>query len=244
MKELSRPQRRPVMESSLYEMNWIPAGDTQKTDNLGEYDEFLILGFKDCCLTKKTIECLTDSGVKSEHILFNEIKGGDMVLNFATEFQERLEKGNDVKKSVIVINLLPSFAHSLSLGEDLALTAQWLCFESTLMILKILHESHLCNSKILVFCCQSFGSDMTDEKEYSLPWGSTSLGLARVTNIETDIPVIPIDLKKNPSKEDIKAALSSIQLRSVEEGLVVSPSTMYQPILQRVDPAKVISQHL
>ncbi len=60
-----------------------------------------------------------------------------------------------------------------------------------------------------------------------------------MTNLETKIPFINIDVSKDVCKDDYVTAFSSLNEYSIEEGLVVSPNDVRQPLFERVDPNQV-----
>ena len=114
------------------------------------------------------------------------------------------------------------------------MTANWLSFESNLEVFKTLSKSEMEGSKLVAFTCQSFGFREKLEVDFPMPWAATVLVMARAVNLETGIPLIPIDFGRIPSDAEVKKALLSLNLRSIEEGLVIARSTVHQTLLQRL----------
>ena len=245
MKEISRTQRYPSFETSTYEMNWIVDGpeemEQKKTKSVKENIEFLIVGLKDTKFHINVKDAISALTVHEGKIHFQEIAASDTVTNFTAKVRDCIEDYDLKEKQVVVVNLLASIAHSIAFDMQLSLSAHWLCFESTLELLKILSDLNMQKSKLVVFTRQSFGYEAFDKQEYSVPWAATALGLARVTNLETNIPVICIDVRHDAEKEDFEKAFASIDLPSTEEGLIVSDAGIQQPLFERVNTELVRS---
>lgn len=241
-------QRYPSFENSIYEMNWILDGpeevQQEKTKGMKKNIDFLIVGLKDSKFHVNVKDALSALTVHETRIHFQEVTASDTVHNFTTKIRECIEECNLKEKQVVVVNLLASIAHSIAFDVQLSLSAHWLCFESTLELLKILSDLNMQKSKLLVFTCQSFGYEIFDKQEYSVPWAATTLGLARVTNLETNIPVISIDVRQDAEKTDFEKAFASINLQSAEEGLIVSEAGIQQPLFERVNKELVRSDIL
>ena len=242
---MSRTQRYPSFETSTYEMNWILDGpeetEEKKTKSMKENIEFLIVGLKDSKFHINVQDAMSALTVHENRIHFQEIIASDTVNNFTAKVRDCIEECDLREKQVVVVNLLASVAHSIAFDVQLSLSAHWLCFESTLELLKILSDLNMQKSKLVVFTRQSFGYETFDKQEYSVPWAATTLGLARVTNLETNIPVICIDVRHDAEKEDFEKAFSSINLPSTEEGLIVSEAGIQQPLFERVNTELVRS---
>ena len=240
---MSKSKRMPSMETSLYEMNWFPTPNESSGEGLCEYDQILIIGFQNSLVLSSIMRIFADIGICKEKIDLYNITGGEVASNFQEEVIDKIKLSETTELKVLVINLLPLFAHVLSAGDELSLTTNWLTFESTLDVLKVLSKKEMQSSKLVAFTCKSFGSGMHSNEGCLLPWAATVLGMARAANLETTIPLIPVDIGPKPTDEEVKTALLSLNLRSAEEGLVVSPSSVYQPMLQRVKEGDVAVSH-
>ena len=224
----------PSIETSLYEMNWYPTLPNDNNEELCEYNKIIIISFKTMSILSSVLNVLADVGVSEECIDLYYIPGGGNIADFQEKLVQKLNLGDTEGQKVLVINLLPLAVAMFAIEEDLSMTANWLSFESTLEALKALSKNEMEKSKLVAFTSQSFGCEIHSDQGYSVPWAATVLGMARAANLETEIPVIPVDLGTAPSDEEVKKALQSLNLRSVEEGLVISPSEIHQPLLQRV----------
>ena len=223
------------METSLYEMNWYPTSAINDNENLHEYEKIIIISFRDKSVLTSVTTALANIGIYKEFIDLQSITGSENIADFAEQILQKLKLSGASTRKILVINLLPLAVTICSGEEDLSMTANWLCFESNLDVLKALSKSEMQGSKLVTFTLRSFGCEENPEKEFfSMPWAATVLGMARAVNLETDIPLIPIDFGGIPSEEEVTKVLLSLNLRSVEEGLVISPSAIHQPLLQRV----------
>ena len=221
------------METSIYEMNWYPSSTTDDDERF-EYDKVVIVSFRTMKILTSLMNAFADIGFSKECIDVQYISGDEMVANFHEQILQKLTFSDTDVKRVMVINLLPFAVNVFSIEEELSMTTNWLSFESTLEILKVLSRNEKVDSKLVAFTCQSFGCELNSDGDYHVPWAATVLGMARATNLETDVSLIPIDLGRKPSDEEVKKALLSLNLRSVEEGLVISPTAVHQPLFQRV----------
>ena len=235
VKEMSLSQRLPSMEASMYEMSWYPTLITDDSENLHEYDKIIIISFKNMSTLGSVATALANIGISDEYIDIQYISGGENVAEFQKEILQKVNINDASSSKILVINLLPLAVNTCLVHEELSMTANWLSFESNLEVLKALGKSEMEGSKLVAFTCQSFGCKENSEKDFPLPWAATVLGMARAVNLETDIPLIPIDFGRLPSDTEVKKVLLSLNLRSIEEGLVISPSTVHQPLLQRVN---------
>lgn len=234
VKEISRSRRLPSMETSIYEMGWLPSEADTVADDLLKYEKIVIVGFKSSPISSSVMNALVEIGFPNQSIALQELSGSEAIADFQEKVLKAVHVGEQISEKVLVISLLPLFAYNASKEDGLSFTALWLSFETTLEILKFLSKNEMRSSKVAAFTYHSFGSGMHAEDGHALPWAATVLGMARVTNIEVDIPLVPIDVGIQPSEEEIKAALLSLSVRSAEEGLVVTPSSVYQPMFQRV----------
>ena len=230
---MSLTQRLPLMETSLYEMNWYPTSAINDHENLHEYEKIIIISFREMSALTSVTTALADIGISKEVIDVQSITGSENIADFTEQILQKLKLSDASTRKVLVINLLP-LAVTICSGEDLSMSANWLSFESNLEVLKALSKSEMEGSKLLTFTCRSFGCQENPENDFSMPWAATVLGMARAVNLETDIPLIPIDFGRMPSEEEVKKVLLSLNLRSIEEGLVISPSAIQQPLLQRI----------
>ena len=234
VKEMSLSQRLPSMETSMYEMNWYPTLATDDNENLHEYEKIIIISFKNMSTLASVTTGLAEIGIPDEYIDLHSIAGGDNVAEFQKEISQKVNVNDAGSSKILVINLLPLAVNACSVLEELSMTANWLSFESNLEILKVLSKGEMEGSILVAFTCQSFGFRDNLEVDFPMPWAATVLGMARAVNLETGIPLIPIDFGKIPSDAEVKKALLSLNLRSIEEGLVIARSTVHQPLLQRL----------
>ncbi len=241
MKEVSKANRKPFFEGSIYEMNWKEEEKTEaKTEKTSvKNSEWLILSYQNRNHLKRISEALKELEVDEENINVKEMTGGDMIHDFQQQITTKIESMNCADKELVIVNLLPTIAHGISSENELFLSAQWLSFESTLETLKAVTAMELTNCKIVAVTCQVMGYDVFDKKSSNIPWAATPLGLSRVTNLETKIPVICVDLNQNPCKDDYVMTFKSLDDHSVEEGLIVSTTKVQKPIFERVAPGKV-----
>lgn len=223
-------------------MNWYPSSTTDDNDSL-EYDKIVVISFRTMSILTSVTNAFADIGVSKESIEVQYISGGEMVANFHEQILQKLTFSDTDVKRIMVINLLPFAVNMYSVEEELSMTTNWLSFESTLEILKVLSKNESVDSKLVAFTCQTFGCELNSDEGHPVPWAATVLGMARATNLETDVSLIPIDFGRAPSDEEVKKALLSLNLRSVEEGLVISSTAVHQPLFQRVkaDNSEVIN---
>ena len=260
VKDTTRSMRYPVFEKSIYQMNWIADGsddvsaeDGAKTEKEPEKGKkakpkekkkkrkWLILSNEKSSVSKAVTEAFDVLQEDPEDISFLEASVTDMVKDFKDKLSKHIESMECEDKELIVVNLLPTIAHSIGLDIDIAFSAHWLCFESSLETLKILsdNEMKLSSSKLLVVTYQSVGYDVLERHNCSIPWAATPLGMARATNLETKVPVICVDVGTDACKDEFISTFKSLEDRSIEEGLIVSKSAIHRPLFERVRRCEV-----
>ena len=209
----------------------------QMTTGLRDGLEFIVVSVVKNKFKDKLQEALSLLGVPQNRINVQEVAEHDMAVNFVEEIERYLKCKQG--KNIIIINLMPTSAYQIVPDVTHSSMAHWLCFESTLELLKLLSHEGMSKCKLLAFTCQSVGYDMFDQAGYNLPWAATTLGLGRASFLESDIPVISFDISKNASKDDFVRALASIDTPAIEEGCIVSSSGVYRPKLERLSLKQV-----
>ena len=225
-------------------MNW-KRDETldQKQTGLRDGLEFIVVSLLKNTFKDKLQEALSLLGVPQNRIYVQEVAEPDMTVNFVEEIERHLKCKQE--KNVIIINLMPTSAYQIAPDVTQSSMAHWLCFESTLELLKLLSHEGMSKCKLLTFTCQSIGYDIFDQAGYNLPWAATTLGLGRVSFLESDIPVISFDISKDAIKDDFVKALVSIDMPAIEEGCIVSSSGVYRPKFERLSLKQVcFLQHL
>lgn len=222
-------------------MNWLPSPLPTVSEDMLDHDKIFIIGFKNNSVFKLIMEALDQLKFPSECTTFQEVSGSEIIADFQEQFTQKINIEEVADQKVLVINLLPLFAHTVSNEEISNLTAYWLCFESTLEILKALSKHEMKKSKLVTYTHRCFDGRLHSDGGTSIPWAATVLGMARATNLETEIPLIPVDIGMKPTVEEVKATLLSLKLRSVEEGIIVSPTNIHQPLFQRVKKCEKVN---
>ena len=233
LQDVSRKQRYPSFQESIYEVNWrSDYSSHSKQISQGDELDVVIVSMVNNAFIGKLLQALSQIGVLENRIYVQEVTELDMALDFVKGIETYLEMREN--KNVILINLLPTSANDIAPDVIHSSTAHWLCFESTLELLKLLKKLTISQCKLVAFTCQSIGYDMFDNAGYNFPWAATVLGLGRVSFLESDITVIPVDISNDASKNDFVNALQSIDMPAIEEGCIISSAGVHRPKFERI----------
>eukprot|EP00794_Sanderia_malayensis_P013962 gene13962-15419_t len=242
--EMAKANRQPVFERSIYELNWKDDAkeSEQKTQckSLSK-SKWLILSFPESPHLGNACKALEELQVNGNGVEVHEMSCSDVSKDFEAQLKTKIEDmAYPDDQELIILNLLPAMSQKINCEGDMLLSAQWLCFESTLETLKAVSALELKACRIITVTCNSIGVDAFDvgSTNSAVPWAATSWGLSRVTNLETKIPVICIDVAQRASKDDFITAFNSLDDRSIEEGLVLTGDVIQRPLFERVLPCQ------
>ena len=214
-------------------MNWRKNNSSHsKQISQGDELDVVIVSMVNNKFIGKLLQALSQLGVLENRIYVQELAEPDTALDFIKGIETYLEMRE--KKNVIIINLLPTSAHEIAPNLMHSSTAHWLCFESTLELIKLLKKLKVSQCKLVAFTCQSIGYGMFDNAGYNFPWAATVLGLGRVSFLESEVTVIPLDISYDASKNDFVNALQSIDMPAIEEGGIISSAGVYRPKFERI----------
>ncbi len=218
------------LEKSIYEVNWKSHQSSEQ--RFSEDAIFVILGAAKCPWVADVCKALTELQVNDHDKLALQL---DEKRDFNEFMDDSLRLISDLSRKdqkMVVINLLPIMSRSIPLESASSSKAQYLCFESTLTVLKFLNEKGIKKSVVVVLTNKSMAVENFTDMRIN-PWAATSWGMAKVTNLESTIPVICADVYEERSVDICKKALVSVGMKSAESGLVVTSQNVLQPTLER-----------
>ena len=161
-----------------------------------------------------------------------------MIQDISCNIQEKLEpllvEIYNQGKEMIILNMLPMSANSLPLEVASVGKATWLCFESTLEILKLLSKLDMSNSRVIAI------SSNNKEKPYSAsdemnPWKGLSRGMVASTDLEVRQRVISTELRCDADESAFVKLILASTRETAEDRLAITDNQVLQPVIERHD---------
>ena len=135
-------------------------------------------------------------------------------------------------KALMVLNMLPLSAQALPLEGSSSAKAEWLCFESTLEILKLCLKLKMDECTVV-----AIGSNTDGESSSSTinPWGGVSRGIAISADLEVRQRVISADLRCDIDENAFSKLIRATTSKTTENRIVITNEQLLQPVLKRYD---------
>ena len=232
-KELAGQKRNPSQEKSIYSLCWSAASEQILEDtNAKVRGSFLLISLENEEFNTTAGSALRKLGVRSDDIWSIAIQdvNCDIQEKVRPLFTEIYNQGIEM----IILNMLPMSTNSMPLEVAFVGKAAWLCFESTLEMLKILLQLDMNNSRIITVNCNS------EKNLYSVsnkmnPWKGISRGMVASTDLEAKQRVISTELRCNCDENAfIKLILASTR-ETAEERIAITDNQVLQPVIKRHD---------
>ena len=235
-------KRNPLIDKSIYSICWLsrPQEPVNDDTDMKVNGSFLLVSFENEGFSTTAVSALRKLGVSSDDIWSIIIQGVDC------EIQEKLQplftKVYNQSKEITVLNLLPMSTSTLQCEVANVPKASWLCFESTLEMMKILSKLNMSNSKVIaVFCTNDFENSRTSSKLSS--WGAISRGLVVSAGLEARERVISAELRCTADENAfIKLILASME-EIAENRIAITDKQVLQPFITRFEP-KVVDLYI
>ena len=212
-------------------MHWSPTSKQQLEDDTARIEDyFLLISFENEELNRIAASALRKLGVRSDNIW------SIVILNIDCDIQEKLQPLlTEIvmqRKEIVILNMLPMATKVFPFEVVYAAKALWLCFESTLEILKILSKLDMSNSRVIAIGCSS------ERKLYSAankmnPWKGISRGMAATADLELRQRVISVELICNVDESAFIRLILVSTRNTAEDRIEITDKHVLEPVMKR-----------
>lgn len=184
------------------------------------------------------VPALQKLGVSFEDIKTVIIEEGNIELPIQDKLLPQVTSAYSAGKKMFILNFLPASSHDIPLEAACASKAEWLCFESTLEILKVLSklkESKLNKSNCGVIAI-SYNNDpdcLSPAQQDISPWGAVSRGMAPCASLDVSSQVISAGISKSANERDFIKLFLTINKEQVEDRLIIKDGCVFEPVMSR-----------
>ena len=223
------------MEESTYKLCWSSSEDTINSESINIDASFVLISREDSKLPSIAVSALNRLGVNSDNINSVSLKETNNGLNIERRLTPLFKSINCHDKRLFVINMLPMSAQKLPLMAASSKEAGFLCFESTIEVLKLLSKLGLHDSSII-----AISYDFKEEKYSSSsigvnPWGGISRGMAVSADLEVRQRVISAELRCSADENAFIKLIIASTKETTEDRIVITDKLLLQPVIRRYD---------
>ena len=231
VKEIAGQKRNPSQDKSTYNLCWSAATKQPLEDNSVKIGgSFLLISLENEELDITATTALRNLGVRSDDIWSIMIQ--DLNCNIQEKLQPLFAEIYNQGKEMIILNMLPMSTVALPLELGFTAKAEWLCFESTLEMMKILSKLNMSNTKIIAICCNN-GEELNSASNKINGWKGISRGMVVSADLEVRQRVISAELRCNADESAFIKLILACAKETVEDRITITDKQVLQPIIQR-----------
>ena len=230
-KEITNQIRYPSQDRSIYNLMWsLPLQEQLNQDSSVLDCTYILICLDTGEQNSAALSALHKLGVNGDNI------ASILIHDANCDIQEKLipffSKFYKPPKTLTVLNMLPLSAQTLPLQASSSQRAEWLCFESTLEILKLMGKLDMNDSKIISVSCNT---DAVYSSNFGgiNAWEGISRGMAVSADLETRQRVISADLQCDVDENALCKLITACTNKTIEDRIIIKNDQLLQPVLER-----------
>ena len=223
------------MEESTYKLCWSNSTNAINLENTNIDSSYVLISKEDSKLPSVAVSALHRLGVNDDDInsvLLQETNNG---LNIERRLTPLFKSVYCHNKRLFIINMLPMSAQKLPLKASSSKEAEFLCFESTLEVLKLLSKLEIYDSSVVSISCDFKEEENSPSSSGVNPWGSISRGMAVSADLEVRQRVISAELRCNADENAFIKLILACTKKTVEDRIIITEKQLLQPVVKRYD---------
>ena len=214
-----------MLEKSIYKLCWseaeeIPEGNADTTAS------YVFISSEELDLTSMAVSALQQLGVADKNIATINLQESNDKSLFEEHLLPLFKRVYEANRKLYVVNMLPASAQSLPLEASSSAKAEWLCFESTLEIIKLLSKLEMTDIDVIAISFNGNGMK---------PWGGISNGMAVSADLEASQGIISAEMTSDASPNDFKKLFAAVNNGEIESRILVSKNRVFNTVIDRYD---------
>ena len=223
------------MEESVYKLCWSNTTNTINSESTIIDASFVLFSRNDTNLSSTAALALHKLGVNECNINSVLYQATKNYFNIEEELTWLLKSIYGQSKKVFIINMLPLSAQKLPLEASSSKEAEYLCFESTLEIVKVLSRLDVNDSSVISISCDASEDNWSSASSRISPWGGISRGMAASADLELRQRVISAELRCNADETAFVKVILACTQETAENRIIITDKGFLQPVVRRLD---------
>lgn len=220
------------MDESIYKLDWAESSEPLAQDHANINASFVIISAENEASHAVAVSALHLLGVNDPDITSFFVAEPNSEFPMQEQLLPLIEKVHKPEKKLFVVNMLPTLTDDIPLEACWASKAEWLCFESSVEILKVLNTLNIRNSAVIAIS-RNVEGDFSVIHGIANPWGSIARGTAVTASLDVPQLIVSATMDRNADKNDFIKLFLRINKDSVESRLSIKKGIVYEPIISR-----------
>ena len=186
----------------------------------------MLISLESTDLSAIVVSTLHKLGVEDNDITLILFQEGRNTFNIQEKLMQLLKNIYYKKHRMFILNMLPVSTQILPLEASSSEKAEWLGFESTLEILKLLSKLDMNDNNVIAII-------KSGEEGRINPWGGVSRAMAASADLETRQHVISADLQCDVDENAFRKLILACTNKTIEDRIIITKDQLLQPVLER-----------